>query len=114
MTTVRKVMSSISKTQTTGVRIKNSIEAGDEHPGRDIVVKHIIRTLQHLTRRNFSYSRRADHATYCSHNKGSGYPFIGHIANDQAELSIFKIKKIIEIATHFTSCHIVCRKMPAG
>src|SRR5215210_8601797 len=110
---VRQVMPSVGVTEASALWIQESVEASDKHIGGDTDRQRLVDPPEYLARRVRSLGDGAQHAAGRGHNQGCRHAFARSIAHHEAEVAVFQLEEVVEVAPDLACGLVVGRYLPA-
>ena len=111
---VGQVVAGVGVPEEARLRVEDGVEAGDEHVGRYVLDHHVVYPLEDLARRVEALGRGAEQRAGRRHHESRWHALVRHVADDEAELAVFELQEVVEVAAHLARRLVVGRELVAG
>src|SRR5918994_1698593 len=114
MPQVGKVMACVGVTQVSALGLKNGVEAGDEHVGRDTNSQRLVHSLKNLARRRGlrRLNGELQHAAGGGHDQGCRHALAGCVPHHEAQPTLREGMEVVEVSSYLSGGPIEGRILP--
>src|SRR5215204_7490728 len=97
-------MAGVGVSQGTALGLKDGVEAGNEHVGRDTNSQRLVYSLKYLARRRGfrRLSGKLQHAAGGGHHQGCRHTLSRCISHDHSQSVLREGMEVVEVASHLS------------
>src|ERR671916_975291 len=114
MPEVGQVMACVGVAQASALRLKDGVEAGDEHVERDTSQQRLVDLLEYLTGGGGAQgsSGELEHAAGCGHHQRCRHALARSVPHNHSQPTLRKEVEVVEVAPHFPGGPVVWKDLP--
>src|SRR5918992_2856779 len=107
-------MTGVSVAQVPALALKDGVEAGDEHVGRDANSQRLVHSLKNLARRRGlrRLSGKLEHAAGGGHNQGCRHALAGCVPHDQPQSALSEGMEVVEVSSYLSGRPVEGSNLP--
>src|SRR5215216_4666617 len=109
-----EVVSGVGVEESATLWVEDTVEAGDEHVGRDVGTQSFIDSFEYLTRREGAQRLSSDpqHAAGGGHHKRRGHALARSVSHDHSQPALREVVEVVEVAAYLPGRPVVVGDLP--